>query len=64
MTVGSRGMSLGELTMFVRRGCVLLGLFVIAVVVVVGGLEMMMGRRRVMRRGLVMVLAGGVLLFL
>lgn len=52
------------LTVILSRPGVLLGFFVIAVVVVVGGLEVMMGCRRVMRRGVVMVLAGGVLLFL
>ena len=48
MTVGSRGMSLGELTMFVSRGCVLLGLFVLTLIV-------MMGRLMVMMRGRLMV---------
>ena len=48
MTVGSRGMFVGELTMFVGRGCVLLRVFVLAEIV-------MMGRLMVMMRGGVVV---------
>jgi len=42
MTVGSRGMFVGELAMFVSGGCVLLRLFVLAMIVVMGRLMMMM----------------------
>jgi hypothetical protein len=48
MTVGSRGMLVGELAMFVSRGSVLLGVFVLAEIV-------MMGRLMVMMRGGMMV---------
>ena len=48
MTVGSRGMFVGELAMFVGRGCVLLRVFVLAEIV-------MMGRLMVMMRGGVVV---------
>jgi hypothetical protein len=58
------GMAISILAVVLGRPGVLLSLFVIAVVVMVGGLEVMMGGSRVIRRGLVMVLAGGVLLFL
>jgi hypothetical protein len=54
MTVGSRGMSVGELTMFVSRGCVLLGLFVLTLIVMMGRLMVMM-RGGVMMRGRLMV---------
>jgi hypothetical protein len=43
MGVGSRGMFVSELAVFVSRGCVLLGLFVLANCVVMLGLMMMMG---------------------
>jgi hypothetical protein len=42
MGVGSRGMFVSELAVFVSRGCVLLGLFVLANCVVMLGLMMMM----------------------
>jgi hypothetical protein len=48
MTVGSCSMSLGKLAMFVSRGCVLLGVFVLTLIV-------MMGRLMVMVRSGVMV---------
>ena len=48
MTVGSRGMFVGELAMFVSRGCVLLRVVVLAEIV-------MMGRLMVMMRGGVVV---------
>jgi hypothetical protein len=48
MTVGSRGMFVGLLAMFMSRGCVLLGIFVLALIV-------MMGRLMVMMRGGLMV---------
>ncbi len=51
MTVGSRGMSLGKLAMFVSRGCVLLCVFVLADIV-------KMGRLKVMMRGGLMVSGG------
>ena len=55
MTVGSRGMLVGELAMFVSRGSVLLGVFVLAEIV-------MMGRLMVMMRGGVVVRGGGVVM--
>jgi len=42
MTVGSGRMFVGELAMFVSRGCVLLRLFVLAEIVKMSRLEMMM----------------------
>jgi hypothetical protein len=48
MTVGSRRMLLGNPAMFLSGGCMLLGLFVLAGLV-------MMGRLMVMMRGGVMV---------
>jgi hypothetical protein len=48
MTVGCRGEFVTGLAMFVSRGCVLLGLFVLTLIV-------MMGRLMVMMRGGVMV---------
>jgi hypothetical protein len=41
MTVGSRGMFLGELAMFERRSCVLFRLFVLAEIVKMGRLQVM-----------------------
>jgi hypothetical protein len=45
MTVGSRGMFVRELAMFVRRGCVLLRVFVLAEIVMMGRLMVMLTRR-------------------
>ncbi|HEY6433430.1 MAG TPA: hypothetical protein VIZ17_15735 [Acetobacteraceae bacterium] len=56
MTVGGRGMFVGKLAMFVCRGCLLLGVFVLAEIV-------MMGRLMVMMRGGVMV-SGGLVMML
>jgi hypothetical protein len=42
MTVGSRGVLLGLSAMFVSRGCVLLGLFVLTEIVMMCRLMMMM----------------------
>jgi hypothetical protein len=42
MTVGSRGMFVSELSMFKSRGCVLLGVVMLAEIVVMGSLMMMM----------------------
>ena len=47
-------MSLGKLAMFVSRGCVLLGLFVLTLIVMMGRLMVMM-RGGVMMRGRLMV---------
>jgi hypothetical protein len=57
-------MAIGVLAMVVRRGGVLLRLFVVAVIVVMGRLAVVMGRRLMLRRGIVMMLAGRMLLFL
>jgi hypothetical protein len=52
------------LAMAESRGSVLLRLFVVAVIVVMGCLAMVMGRRLMLRSRIVMMLAGCVLLFL
>jgi hypothetical protein len=63
MGVGVDGVLVAVLAVLVRRGGVLLGLVVLAVLVVVGRLVVVMGGRRVVGRGLVVVLDGRVLLF-
>jgi uncharacterized membrane protein YGL010W len=52
------------LAMVVSRGRVLLRLLMVAVIVVMGRLQVVMRRRRMLRSGIVMVFAGRVLLFL
>jgi hypothetical protein len=44
LSVGSRGMFVSKLAMLMSRGCVLLGIFVLAACVVMVGLMMMMRR--------------------
>ena len=56
MVVGSHGMFVGKLAMFACCGCVLLGVFVLAKIV-------MMGRLMVMVRGGVMVCGSLVVMF-
>ncbi len=62
--MGRLAVAIGILAMVVRRGGVLLRLFVVAVIVVMGRLTVVMGRRLMVRRGVVMMLAGRVFLFL
>jgi hypothetical protein len=61
MSVGSGGMSVSELAMFVSRSCVLLGFFVFAQRVVMLGLMVMMRSRVVVGGRLMMMLARRVL---
>jgi hypothetical protein len=61
LSVGSSGMFVSELAMFVSRGCVLLGFFVFAQRVVMLGLMVMM-RSRPPRAGVNLVTFGGSLL--
>jgi hypothetical protein len=56
MRVGSRGMFMSELAMFVSHSCVLLGFFVLADRVVMLGLMMMMRGGVVVSGGYVMML--------
>jgi hypothetical protein len=56
LSVGSRGMFVGELAMLVSRSCVLLGIFVLAERVVMLGLMMMMRRGVVVSGGQMMML--------
>jgi hypothetical protein len=56
MFVGGRGVLVPLLAMFVSRFCVLLRLFVLAEVMMMGGLMMMMGGSVVISCGLMMVL--------
>jgi hypothetical protein len=58
MFVGRRGVLVSLLAVLVSRFGVLLRLFVLAEVVMMGGLMMMMGRGVVMCGGLMMMLAG------
>jgi hypothetical protein len=64
MLMGGFAVPVGVLAMVLGRRRVLLRLVVVAVVVVVRRLEVMMRRGRVVRGGIVMMLAGRVLLFL
>ena len=59
MTVGSRGMFVGELAMFVGRGCVLLRVFVLAEIVMMGRLVVMMRGSVVVSGSVVMMLLRG-----
>jgi hypothetical protein len=61
MFVGGRGVLVSLLTVLVSRFGVLLRLFVLAEIVMMGGLMMMMGRGVVMCGGLMMMLAGRML---
>ena len=64
MHVRNLAVSVRILAMIVSRGSVLLRLFVVAVIVVMGCLAMVMGRRLMLRSRMVMMLAGDVPLFL
>jgi hypothetical protein len=64
MLVRALAVAVRILTTVVSRGGVLLRLFVVAVIVVMGRLVVVMGRRRVFRSRLVMMLAGRMRLFL
>jgi hypothetical protein len=64
MLVGGLAVSIRILTMVVGRRGVLLRLFMVAVIVVMGRLAVVMGRRFMLRSRIVMMLAGRVLLFL
>lgn len=55
MTVGGRGVFVGELAMFVSRIRVLLGVFMFAEIVMMGGLMVMMRRGVMMGGGLVVM---------
>ena len=61
MFVGGRGVLVSLLTMFVSCVGVLLRLFVLAEIMMMGGLVMMMRRRVVLSGSLVMVLTGRML---
>jgi hypothetical protein len=61
MFVGGRGVLVSLLAMFVSRFRVLLRLFVLAEIMMMGGLMMMMRGRVVVGGGLMMMLTGGVL---
>jgi hypothetical protein len=56
-TVGSRALLVGELAMFVSRGCVHLGLVVLAEIVMVGRLMVMMRGGMMVSGRLVVMLA-------
>ena len=58
MAVGRRAVLVALLAMFVRGSRVLFGLFVLAQIVMMGGLMMMMGGGVVMGSGLMMMLTG------
>jgi hypothetical protein len=64
MLVRDLAVAVRVLAMVVSGGRVLLRLLVVAVIVMVGRLQVVMRCRCVLRRGIVMVLAGRVLLFL
>jgi hypothetical protein len=57
MFAGGRGVLVSLLAMFVSRFGVLFRLFVLAKIVMMGGLVMMMGSSMMMRGGLMMMLA-------
>jgi hypothetical protein len=61
MFVGGRGVLVPVRAMLVSRFGVLLGLFVFAEIMMMGGLKMMMRGRVVMGGGLMMMLTGGML---
>ena len=61
MFASGRGVLVSLLAMFVSRFGVLLRVFVLAEVMVMGGLMMMMGGRVVISRGLMMMLTGRML---
>jgi hypothetical protein len=61
MFVGCGGVLVCVLAVLVGRFGVLLRLFVLAEIVMMGGLMMMMGRGVVMSGGLMMMLTGGML---
>jgi hypothetical protein len=56
--VGSRGMFVGQLAMFVSRGCVRLRIFMLAEIVMMGRLMVMMRGGVVVRGRLVVMLTG------
>jgi hypothetical protein len=58
------GVFVGVLTMFVSRRSMLFRLVVVAVIVMMGSLHVVVSRNLMMRSGVVVMLAGGVLLFL
>jgi hypothetical protein len=64
MLVGGLAVAVRVLAMIESRGGVLPGLFVVAVIVVMGGLAVVMGRGFMLRGRLVMMLTGRVLFFL